>query len=357
MAGWLFAAWLVLSLAGCAAQPSGTSPAASANGQPLMQQTIFVATTRTFPDSANSGDAAGRSAELNYLRQTFSFRRAAGSDRGDPLPSNTAISGKISVASPQQIEGGAFADSLAASQPGRKPQIGVFVHGYNTTYDEAVAHVAEMAAGVDGALTPVLFAWPSSGRPTGYVADRDAAAFSRDGLAELILQLTSDQRLGEVTIIAHSMGALLTVEALRQLRLGGETRRFSGLRVILAAPDIDIDLFRSQIKKIGPLPNPMILLVSPDDRILRLSGRIGGDRRRLGSLSGDDPRVAAGAREAGLVVVDISGASGGNSLNHDKYIELANRYKNLASTKEMILRRRSGAYLLDPGGLKLISGD
>ncbi|MFZ1774813.1 MAG: alpha/beta fold hydrolase [Rhizobiaceae bacterium] len=306
-----------------------------------------------FADGSGDGQVSDRSAELHYWQQTFSVQRPADSGLSEPASG----SGKPIANAPQLLNGEAFANRLAASRKNGKPQIGVFVHGYNTTYGEAVAHVAEMAAGADGSLTPVLFAWPSSGRPTGYVADRDAAAFSRDALVELISGLTSDKRLGEVTIIAHSMGALLTVEALRQLRLGGETRRFSGLRVILAAPDIDIDLFRSQIKKIGPLPNPMILLVSPDDRILRLSGRIGGDRRRLGSLSGDDPRVAAGAREAGLVVVDISGASGGNSLNHDKYIELANRYKNLASAKEPILRRRSGAYLLDPGGLKLISGD
>lgn len=352
----LFALWLAAGLAGCAAQQPEKPPVAGVL-PPERHQTLFVATTRVLPGSPGAGQVAGRSAELRFAQQALPFRRPANPVQGGAAPGFTVMSMKPGLGEPQHLEPGEFSSRLAASGKEGRPQIGVFVHGYNTTYDEAVAHVAEMAAGADGSLTPVLFAWPSSGRITGYVADRDAAAFSRDALAELISGLTSDQRLGEVTIIAHSMGALLTVEALRQLRLGGEGGRFGKLRVVLAAPDIDIELFRTQIRKIGPLPNPMILLVSPDDRILNLSGLIGGGRQRLGSLGADDPRVAAGALEAGIAVVDISGAAAKSGLNHDKYIELANRYKNLAAAKEGVFWRQSGAYLFNSRGLKPISKD
>lgn len=46
------------------------------------------------------------------------------------------------------------------------------------------------------------------------------------------------------------MGAWLTVEALRQLRLARNDAAINRLNVILAAPDIDVDVFRSQMEVI-----------------------------------------------------------------------------------------------------------
>jgi len=71
-------------------------------------------------------------------------------------------------------------------------------------------------ANIDG--VPIVFAWPSEGRETGYVADKDAAAFSRDQLAALLTTLARKPGFGRVDVLGHSMGGWLTMEALRQLR-------------------------------------------------------------------------------------------------------------------------------------------
>ena len=53
---------------------------------------------------------------------------------------------------------------------------------------------------------PILFAWPSAGTVVGYVADKDAAAYSRDELVAMLGTLAADPDVGEITLFGHSMG-------------------------------------------------------------------------------------------------------------------------------------------------------
>ncbi|MGO8411564.1 alpha/beta hydrolase, partial [Rhizobium ruizarguesonis] len=76
---------------------------------------------------------------------------------------------------------------------------------------------------------------------------------SRDALTDLLAALARDSRIGTITVFAHSMGGWLTVEALRQLRLSGQDDVFNRLTVVLAAPDIDVDVFQAQMQVIGPM--------------------------------------------------------------------------------------------------------
>ncbi|MBM7321566.1 alpha/beta hydrolase, partial [Agrobacterium sp. S2] len=78
------------------------------------------------------------------------------------------------------------------------------------------------------------------------LADRDASNFSRDELVQTLDELGA--RKVETKILAHSMGSWLAVEALRQLRLQSKDRALHKIdQVILAAPDIDIDVFQKQL--------------------------------------------------------------------------------------------------------------
>jgi esterase/lipase superfamily enzyme len=111
------------------------------------------------------------------------------------------------------------------------------------------------------------------------------------------------------------------------------------MKVILAAPDIDIDVFRSQLEVIGPLSPPMTLLVSRDDKALDLSRRIADARQRVGTIDVDDPRVQDGALRAKVQIVDISNLSATDPFNHDRYVSLSTIYRRLADTASR-----------DPGG-------
>ena len=177
-------------------------------------------------------------------------------------------------------------------RPCTKADVVIFVHGYNYSFEESLFRLAQLV--VDGRLTetPVLFAWPSAASVTGYVSDKDAVTYSRDDLVRVLRDVANDPKVGKITVFGHSMGAWLTVEALRQLRLTGQDAVIGRLNgVVLAAPDIDVDVFRRQMEVIGPLDPPLTLLVSRDDRALKISSRIAGSRDRIGARDVNDPQV------------------------------------------------------------------
>lgn len=176
-----------------------------------------------------------------------------------------------------------------AAQPRGEREVVVYVHGFNTTFAEAVMRMAQLATDLDIDAIPVVYSWPSIGLPLGYEYDQDSALFSRDGLEQLIGSL---QGLGaeRVLLVGHSMGTLLATETMRQMAIaepGAPRRQLGG--VVLIAPDIDVDLFRRQAERIGDLPDPFIIVTSQRDRALLLSARLSGQRARLGNIDDVSP--------------------------------------------------------------------
>ena len=85
------------------------------------------------------------------------------------------------------------------------------------------------------------------------------------------------------------MGNWVTVEALRQIKISAnKLPRIEKLgAVVLAAPDIDIDVFKAQMRRFGKPRKPFFIIVSRDDKALRFSDFIAGGKERLGSYTND----------------------------------------------------------------------
>ena len=68
---------------------------------------------------------------------------------------------------------------------------------------------------------------------------------------------------------------------------------------MLAAPDVDIDVARTQIRDLGPNRPRITLFVSQDDLALEISQTFWGSRAQLGSINPDvEPyQERPGARE------------------------------------------------------------
>ncbi len=167
----------------------------------------------------------------------------------------------------------------------------IFVHGFNNTFAEGLYRFAQLDHDLQIPGVAVHYSWPSAAQPLGYVQDRDSALFARDGLEQLIRDV-SNAGAQRIVLVAHSMGGHLTMEALRQIALRGDRglmNRIDG--VVLISPDIDVDVFRMTAKVIGTLPEPFIIFGSPRDGVLRLSGFITGQQGRLGALE-DVSRLA-----------------------------------------------------------------
>ena len=113
-------------------------------------------------------------------------------------------------------------------------------------------------------------------------------------------------------MVGHSMGAQVTLEAMRQMALAGAPRFFDKLfAVALLSPDVDVDLFRSEIAPLATMDIPWFIFVSTHDRALRAASFLRGQQARLGSLV--DPAALAGLD---VTVIDMSDVEGGDALNH-----------------------------------------
>jgi esterase/lipase superfamily enzyme len=210
-------------------------------------------------------------------------------------------------------------DARLARTPGRK--VLVFVHGYNTRFEEAVYRFAQIVHDSGVNVTPVLFTWPSGGGAIDYVYDRDSALYSRDALESGLQRLVDNPKVGSISILAHSMGNYLAVEALRQMAIRNHGLPSKIRDVMLASPDIDVDVFRRQIAEIDAAPRTtqFTLFVSRDDKALGLSSFLARDTTRLGALDPSQEPYASMLEKARVNVVDLTNVASVDSFNHSKF--------------------------------------
>ena len=129
--------------------------------------------------------------------------------------------------------------------------------------------------------------------------------------------LSRSPRVKSIDIIAHSMGNWLAMEALRQLAIAGNRDLDNKLGyVVLASPDIDVDIFKKQMARYGKPDKPFVVLLSADDKALRISSFIAGKQARVGDDANADELAALG-----VTVVDLSSIQSGDKLNHAKFAD------------------------------------
>ncbi len=201
----------------------------------------------------------------------------------------------------------------------RKGQVVIFVHGFNNSYADAVFRFAQIMhdAGTDAA--PILFTWPSRGSVFDYFYDKESTNYSRRALEDLILQVTRSPDIADVTILAHSMGTWLAAEALRGVAMREKSIPSKVRTVVLASPDIDVDVFRRQFIEMGPKRPLFAILTSPQDKALGLSRWLSGGVERIG---GTDLRPYADVlAEMGVMVIDTSAIASGDPLGHTTFAD------------------------------------
>ncbi|MCF1502966.1 alpha/beta fold hydrolase [Afifella sp. H1R] len=352
-----FLVFCVVSLLGaCAGLPDEaalTPVQATVPGAQLV--TIYAATTRERKGPQSVLYTSEPAAQLNFARYTVSVPPGHKPTEIEWPDGKADPKRSFATVKEERLTEAEFYQQITARNgkgelsPGRD-DVGVFVHGYNTSFAESLFRLAQITVDSDPNDVPVLFAWPSEAAVTGYVADKDAVTYSRDYLAGVLTHLARDREVGDITVFGHSMGGWLVMEVLRQLRLSGHGDVISGIEeVILASPDIDIDVFRTQIAVIGRNHPPMTILVSKQDRALAISRRVGGGRPRLGGVDVDDPEIQQLAVQYNLRIIDISQLPKTDFLGHDQFVTLAAR---LGSTGRRGFGQlgEAGAFVFDAVG-------
>lgn len=272
---------LLIALSACTAR--GTMvvvPPETAEG-PIS--TVYVGTTRGLEGSGVFGSE--RSEELRFARYDVAIppQREVG-QISYPKPRRPNVSTDFVTTGQRIYSADAdFRGDLGAALAANGREAIIFVHGFNNTFTEGLYRIAQLRHDLEVPGVALHYSWPSAAEPLGYLYDRDSATFARDGLEELIRE-TVAAGATRVTLVAHSMGSYLSMEALRDIALK-DGRIMPQLRgIVLISPDIDVEVFRAQAKDIGTLPQPFLIFGSDRDRVLRLSALITGQRGRLGSL-------------------------------------------------------------------------
>ncbi|MDQ0467309.1 alpha/beta hydrolase [Labrys wisconsinensis] len=350
---------LAASLAACGERPGSLllhPVEATGVGTPVS---VLVATTRDRSTQDRYAFTDGRSRTLNYERYQISIppTHVTGTIEWPDRPPGDPARNFV-VTRSETLDRAAFDADLAARQPGGKPASGdvvVFVHGYNTNYQEAVFRVAQLTK--DGGFpgTMVAFAWPSRGTLTGYVADRESTTYSRDYLEQFLDDVARAPGVKRIHILAHSMGNWLAVETLRQAKLRASSPFLAKLGdVFLMSPDIDVDVFRTQLDVIGKLNEPITVIVSRDDRALAASQRLAGDVPRVGNVLVDTPQAQAAIKQYGLRVIDLSDQASEDTMRHSKFLNILPTLHDVVARDDLAQRgnpiSRTGTFVVDTAG-------
>jgi esterase/lipase superfamily enzyme len=162
----------------------------------------------------------------------------------------------------------------------RRREALLFVHGFNTTFDEAARRAAQISYDVAFDGPTLLFSWPSQGGvlPLDYTKDQRNADLSADSLRSFLQMFTNTGTDTSVHVIAHSMGNRVLARALEGLTSDAPRQSPLG-EVALIAPDIDAELFQRAAPKISRSAERVTLYASSEDAALKVAQRVAGYRR------------------------------------------------------------------------------
>ena len=315
---------LSFSLSGCASRPEvGALLANYQMSDGAKDHTILVATTRARNSRPGTYFGGERSQSVNYATLTVAVppTHVPGNiewpSRAPGNPTTDFVVRDAAYLDSERDFVKSLNAQLATRPPGRRKVL-VFIHGYNTMFAEGLYRFTQIVDDADAPAVPVLFTWASRGHMTDYVYNSNSATAARDEL-EHTLRLVFASNADEINILAHSMGNWVTVEALRQIKISANKPPVRKLgAVVLAAPDIDIDVFKAQMRRFGKPRKPFFIIVSRDDKALRFSDFIAGGKERLGAYTNDAELTALGA-----VVIDMTDVKGTDRSNHAKFAQLA----------------------------------
>lgn len=318
---------LALALAGCAGRQGGVMKADARAALPPGAATVemIVATTRAPAASAGEMFSGERAVGLAFADVAVSIPPDAARKVGEVqwpsrLPADPATDFVTRRAERLDMSQARALFRAKIARTGRGHAL-IFVHGYNTRFEEAVYRFAQIAHDSRAQATPVLFTWPSRGKLLAYNYDRESASYSRDALEAMLQAMQASPDVREISILAHSMGNWVTLEALRQMAIRDKRIAPKIKNVMLAAPDVDFDVFRRQVALMGEARPKFTLFVSQDDDALAASARLGGGEARLGMIDPKAEPFRTTLEKARVETVDLTDIRSGDRINHGKFAE------------------------------------
>lgn len=317
----VFAAAALLS--GCAAKHSALAPRVPVD--------VFFATDRAPKENVSKTCAPGK---LFFDADPFGLYRAPGRTVSYgtyriALPEKRSLGqlldfprGKLCLlgnehplfyTGPTRQERDAFFSALSArlaENPGKA--VLVFIHGRNFRFDESVLWAAQLAHDIKFDGIPIVYSWPSRSSLFAYAAEEDNIEWSTPQLKEFLEQIATAANGRPVHLLAHSMGNRALLRSLRMMvREQRSTPAPKFGQVILAAPDLDVDLLTWLMPDVLTASTGVTLYFSREDSALRASEVLHDNRR-----AGRDVVVVPGMES-----VEVDPKTDKSSRRHNYFIQ------------------------------------
>jgi len=190
----------------------------------------------------------------------------------------------------------------------------IFVHGFNTGFEDAIYRNAQIIYDLQYQGLSVLFSWSSKGGDvTDYGYDGNSAMSARDRFIQLMSLLQNDYGIERINVLAHSMGNQVVVDS-----LVNNSRMPNPLhleQLIMAAPDVDRRVFSQAIPEIKKITKGMTLYASSADRALKTSAALAKSPR-----AGDVPADIGPVVLQDLDTIDVTNIGDELlGLNHSEF--------------------------------------
>ncbi|RNC86719.1 MAG: alpha/beta hydrolase [Winogradskyella sp.] len=157
----------------------------------------------------------------------------------------------------------------------------LFVHGYNTSFQEAAKRTAQISYDLKFEGKPVFYSWPSQASTFRYGRDEKNIKWSQKNIKLFLEDYLSKSGADDIYLVAHSMGNRGLTKAIVDVMNENPNLKANIKEIILAAPDIDADVFKNNIapKMVSSTEKPITLYVNSDDLALKASKLIHGNAR------------------------------------------------------------------------------
>jgi len=228
----------------------------------------------------------------------------------------------------QQLDPETYFADLQSELGQRGNSILVFVHGYNVSFESAARRTAQMSHDLKFAGAPIFYSWPSQANWRKYRVDEKNVELSINQLKSFLLDITERSGADTINLIAHSIGNRALTSALKEIEVSTTQQDKLFNQVILAAPDIDADVFRERIAPaIVTKARKITLYASSKDLALVASREFNSGDPRAGDAGADLVLVP------GIDTIDVS-AGESSLLGHSYYGDSASVLQDI----EFLLR-------------------
>jgi esterase/lipase superfamily enzyme/Tfp pilus assembly protein PilF len=300
------------------------SPPAPPIGDPRLVEVLFASTRQE--TSATPANTVSYSGERGLLTFGAASLRIPPDHKIGHIerPSSWSLFGITFSSTPNEREHFVIKQLVSLSEDafdqairkkGAKTAL-VFVHGFHTTFEDALYRNAQIAWDLQYSGVSVLFTWASRGKKvTDYIYDKESAYLAREAFIAVLEKLKREYGIEQVNVLAHSMGNLIAVDALANYARTSNPVQIAHL--VMAAPDVDRDQFLALVPVAKTIVGGMTIYASSADRALAASRELAGGVPRAGDVPADGPIILANVETIDVTAMgeDIFG------LNHSVFAD------------------------------------